>query len=77
MVDPETWYSQVEHMALTLRVVAKKLRLYFQAYQVTILTNQPLKVTLHKLDLSGQMMKWAIKLNKYDIQYKSCLSFKY
>ena len=77
MVDLETWYSQVEHMALTLRVVAKKLRLYFQAYQVTILTNQPLKVTLHKLDLSGQMMKWAIKLNKYDIQYKSCLSFKY
>lgn len=45
LVDAETWYSQVEHMTLTLCVAAKKLYLYFQAYQVTILTNQPLRVT--------------------------------
>ncbi|WKA06160.1 hypothetical protein VitviT2T_024076 [Vitis vinifera] len=49
---------------LALRVVAKKLRPCFQAHQVTILKNHPLKVTLHKPDLSGRMMKWAIELRK-------------
>ena len=44
---------------------------------MTILTNQPLRVTLHKPDLSRRMMKWAIKLSKYDIQYKPCLSLKF
>ena len=72
----ETQYSQVEQMTLTLCVVTKKLRPCFQAHQVTILTNHPLKVTLHKPDLSGRMMKWAIELSEYDIQYKPHLSLK-
>ncbi|KAL6319794.1 hypothetical protein AAG906_036854 [Vitis piasezkii] len=33
------------------------------AHQVTVLTNQPLRVTLHKPDLFGRMLKWAIELN--------------
>lgn len=41
-----------------------------------ILTNQPLKVTIHKLDLFEWMMKLVIKLSKYGIQYKPRLSLK-
>ena len=40
MVDVETWYSQLEHIALALKSVTRKLLSYFQAHQVTILTNQ-------------------------------------
>ena len=76
LVDIETRHSQVEHMVLALCVAPKKPRPYFQAHQVTILTNQPLKVTLHKPYLSGWMMKWAIELIEYGIQYKPCLSLK-
>ena len=42
MVDVETRYSRMEQTALTLRNATQKLCLYFQAYQVTVLTNQPL-----------------------------------
>ena len=79
LVDIETRHSQVEHTVLALCVAAKKPHPYFQAHPVTILTiltNQPLKVTLHKLYLSGWMMKWAIELIEYGIQYKPCLSLK-
>ncbi|RVX16295.1 hypothetical protein CK203_014326 [Vitis vinifera] len=55
LVGIETWYSQVEQMALALCIATKKLCPYFQAHQVTILTNQPLRITLHKLDSSEQM----------------------
>ena len=54
-------------MTLVLHIAAKKLHPYFQTHQVTILTNQPLRVTLHKPDLSGWMMKWTIKLSEYGI----------
>lgn len=67
LVDVETRYSQVEQMALTLRIAAKKLCPYFQAHQVTILTNQPLRVTLHKPDLSKRMIKQAFELSEYNI----------
>ena len=76
LVNAKTRYSQVKQTTLALRVAAKKLCPYFQAHQVTILTNQSLRVTLHNLDLSRWIMKWAIKLNEYDIQYKPRLSLK-
>ncbi|RVW67275.1 hypothetical protein CK203_064324 [Vitis vinifera] len=55
-------------MALNLRIAAKKLCPYFQAHQITVLTNQPLWVTLHKLNLSSRMVNWAIKLSEYYIR---------
>lgn len=70
LIDAKTWYSQVEQTTLALWITAKKLRPYFQAHQITVLTNQPLQVTLHKLDMFERMMKWAIELSEYDIWYK-------
>lgn len=57
----------MEQTTLALWITAKKLRPYFQAHQITVLTNQPLQVTLHKLDMFERMMKWAIELSEYDI----------
>ena len=67
LVNVETRYPQVEQTVLVLHIAMKKFRPYFEAHQVTILTNQPLRVTLHKLYLSGWIMKWAIELSEYDI----------
>ena len=39
MVDAETRYSKMEQTTLAPKNVAQKLRPYFQAHQVTILTN--------------------------------------
>ena len=76
MLDVETRYFRKEYTALALKNVSQKLYLYFQAHQVTILTNQPLRVTLHKLDLSGWLLKWAIELSEYRIKYQPKLLLK-
>ena len=76
MLDVETRYFRKEYTALALKNVSQKLYPYFQAHQVTILTNQPLRVTLHKLDLSGWLLKWAIELSEYKIKYQPKLSLK-
>ncbi|KAM1333888.1 hypothetical protein ACFX2F_009867 [Malus domestica] len=40
--DAETRYSNIEKLALALVMSAKKLRPYFQAYAIIVLTNHPL-----------------------------------
>ena len=41
-----------------------------------MLTNLPLRNTIHKPDLSGRMVRWAVELSEFGIQYKLCLALK-
>ena len=41
-----------------------------------VLTNLPLRSTIHKPDLSGRMARWVVKLSEYGIQYKLRLAKK-
>ena len=41
-----------------------------------MLTDLPLRSTIHKPNLSGRMARWEIELSEYDIQYKTKLSKK-
>ncbi|KAM1912454.1 hypothetical protein ACFX14_000520 [Malus domestica] len=41
--DAETRYSNIEKLALALVMFARKLRPYFQAYSIIVLTNHPLR----------------------------------
>ena len=76
LVDVETRYSKVELTALALRSAALKLRPYFQAHPVVVLTDQPLRNILYKPDLTGRMLKWAIELSEYGIEFQPMLSMK-
>ena len=49
--EAETQYTCLEQAALAPHMVAKKLRPYFQADPIVVLTNLPLRSTKHKLDL--------------------------
>ncbi|KAM2397648.1 hypothetical protein ACFXTH_034425 [Malus domestica] len=57
-------------MVLTLVTVKKKLRQYFEAHTIVVLTNQPMRAILSKPDLSGRITKWAIELSSFDIKYQ-------
>ena len=76
LTDAKTRYTHLERAALALRTTAQKLRPYFQAYPVVVLTDLPLRGKIHKPDLSGRMAHWAMELSKYGIQYKPRLAKK-
>ena len=76
LTDAETRYTHLEQVALALRTAAQKLRSYFQAHPVVVLTDLPLRGTIHKPDLSGRTARWAMELSEYGIQYKPRLSKK-
>ena len=66
----------MEQTALALRTTAQKLCPYFQAHPITVLTNQPLRNILHKPDITGRMLRWAIELSEYGIDFQPRLSLK-
>ncbi|XP_038679442.1 uncharacterized protein LOC119980719 [Tripterygium wilfordii] len=71
-----TRYNLLEKLALALVVAARKLRPYFQCHSIVVVTNFPLRSILHKPELSGGMIKWAVELNEYDISYQPRTTIK-
>ncbi|KAM1898058.1 hypothetical protein ACFX14_032461 [Malus domestica] len=51
--DAKTRYSNIEKLALALVMFARKLRPYFQAHSIIVLTNHPLQQILQSPDTSG------------------------
>ena len=76
MSKAKTQYTRLEQAALALRIDAKKFHPYFQAHPITILTNLPLRSTIHKPNLSRRMARWAVEPSEFDIQYKPRLALK-
>ncbi|XP_071713213.1 uncharacterized protein [Rutidosis leptorrhynchoides] len=64
-------YPELEKLTLALVHTARKLRRYFQAHQIVVLTNKPIRQVLSKLEKSGRMAKWAIELGEHDIEFRA------
>ena len=66
----------MEKLILALVTVARKLRPYFQAHTIEVPTEYPMKQVLHKPEISGRLIKWAIELSEFDIRYKTKTAIK-
>ncbi|XP_077226361.1 uncharacterized protein LOC143859588 [Tasmannia lanceolata] len=68
--DTKARYQAIENFAFAVVISARKLRPYFQANPITVLTNQPLRKILQKPDTSGRLINWLVELGEFDIQIK-------
>ena len=68
MLRPDT--QSYKKLALALVIASRKLILYFHAHLIEVLTNYPLRQVLQKPETSGRLLKWAIKLGKFDVNYR-------
>ena len=65
----ESRYPRIEKIAFALIVASRKLRHYFQANPILVITDQPIKKSMSKLEAAGRMVQWAIELSQFDIKY--------
>lgn len=56
-------------MAFALITSTRRLRPYFQAHDIQVLTDHPLRQVLHKPDASRRLVKWAIESGEFNIKY--------
>ncbi|XP_065621915.1 uncharacterized protein LOC136064288 [Quercus suber] len=63
-------YSLMEKMAFALITASRKLRHYFQAHVINVMTDHPLKKAMNKLEAAGRLIQWAVELSEFDIKYQ-------
>ena len=66
----EERYPRMEKLAFALITAAQKLKPYFQAHTIVVLTDQPLKRAMSSPEAAGRMALWAIELSEFDAQYR-------
>ncbi|KFK29724.1 hypothetical protein AALP_AA7G170100 [Arabis alpina] len=70
LTDAETRYPQLEKLALSVVMAARKLRPFFQSHSIIVLSTFPLRSVLHSPSQSGRLAKWAVEISEYDIEYR-------
>lgn len=63
-------YPQMEKLAFALITASRKLRHYFQAHVINVMTDYPLKKAMNRLEAAGRLIQWAIELSEFDIRYQ-------
>lgn len=71
LLDAETRYANMEKLVYALILASRKLRPFFQAHMVEVRTLFPQGQVLHNPEASGRLMKWAVELGQFDVEYKS------
>ena len=67
--DAEERYPPMEKLAFALVTAAHKLKPYFQAHTIIVLTNKPLRWAMSNPEAASRLALWAIELSKFDVQY--------
>jgi hypothetical protein len=70
-------YSELEKIAYAVIMTTRKLRHYFEAHKVTVLTDQPLNDLFINKEASSRIAKWATELSKYTIDFGKRSAIKY
>ncbi|GJY75525.1 reverse transcriptase domain-containing protein [Tanacetum coccineum] len=65
----ETNYALMEKLTLALVHAARRLRRYFQAHPIKVITDSPIEQVLNNSGASGRLAKWAVELGAYGITY--------
>ena len=72
----EERYPPMEKLAFALVMAARKLKPYFQAHTVIVLTDKPLQRAISNPEAAGRLALWVIELSEFDIQYRPRTAIK-
>jgi len=66
----KTRYQAIEKVALVMVFTARLLFHYFQSFTMIVMTDLPICKVLQNPKIAGQMVRWAVELSEFDIQYE-------
>ncbi|GKG38982.1 reverse transcriptase domain-containing protein, partial [Tanacetum coccineum] len=67
--EVERNYSPLKKLALSLINMTRRLRRYFEAHPVKVITDQPIKNILSRTEASGKLAKYAVEIGTYKISF--------
>ncbi|GJY84826.1 reverse transcriptase domain-containing protein [Tanacetum coccineum] len=73
---PEINYTPMEKLILALVSDSKRLKRYFQAHTIIMITDQSIKQILSNPNVTGRLLKWSFEIEEHDIHYRPRTSVK-
>jgi hypothetical protein len=70
LAGSKKYYSEMEKIFYAVVMSARKLRHYFKAHRIRVLTNQPLNDIFRNHDSSSIVRKWAMELSEHVIDFE-------
>ncbi|XP_066311106.1 uncharacterized protein [Miscanthus floridulus] len=63
--------KEVQKLLYAILITLRKLRHYFKYYKIAVVTEFPLGDILHNKEANGRIIKWAVELSTYSIEFRS------
>jgi hypothetical protein len=68
--EAKTRYLEMHKLLYVVLVASRKLRHYFQAHRVVVVTSFPLRAILHNSNATGNIAKWAAELAEFQLDFQ-------
>jgi hypothetical protein len=74
--EAKTRYLEVHKLLYAILIASRKLRHYFQAHRISVVTSYPLRAFLRNPNVTGNIAKWAAELAEFELDFVPCHAVK-